>query len=80
MKKLFYLIGSLVIIAGATSCKKSWTCQCTTTDNYGGQISTQTTEIELTTYHKGVAESTCSANTASTSSAGYTSSTSCHLK
>ena len=80
MKKLFYLIGLGILTLGFTSCKKSWTCECTTTDNYNGQIETSSTSIELTTYNKGLAKTECSANATSSSSSGYTTTTSCNLK
>lgn len=80
MKKLFYLIGLLTIVTLSTSCKKSWTCECTTTEDDNGQITTTTSSIELTTYHKGLAKTECSANATTSSSFGYTVTTSCKLK
>jgi len=79
MKKLFYLIGAILLI-GTTSCKKSWTCNCTETINDNGTISTSTYSVELTTYRKDLAKTECSANTTSTSSYGYSTTVSCQLK
>jgi len=80
MKKLLLSIVLAAAALGITSCKKSWTCVCTTTTNYNGQIETSTESIELTTYHKGLAKTTCSANATSSSSSGYSTTTTCDLK
>lgn len=78
MKKLFFLFCSIVLLVNS-SCKKEYTCVCTTSAGIPG-LTLPNTETNLGKLSKKKAESQCSAKNTSTSFMGYTLSTSCSLK
>lgn len=73
MKKVMFSVAAVLMLA-ATSCKKDYTCKCTSSLN-GVAVGTSQTTIHAT---KSDAKDACSA-TASSSSAGYTATTTCEL-
>jgi len=48
MKKTIYLFSGLFAVLFTTSCKKDYTCECTTSYTYNGITSTQVDVDEIT--------------------------------
>lgn len=74
MKKMILGVAALSMLA-LVSCKKDYTCECTSTS--GGSTATSSVTINDT---KKNAEEACEASSASVTSGGQTSSTTCTLK
>lgn len=76
MKKAL-LIGSLGVfgVIALASCKKDYTCECTSTS--GSSSSTASTTINAT---KGDAKEACEAGSSSATSGGSTVTTTCEIK
>jgi hypothetical protein len=74
MKKITLLAVAALAIT-FTSCKKDYTCTCTTT--YAGITATSSTTLHDT---KSNATTACEKSNASTTVGGYTQSTSCAIK
>ena len=74
MKKVLFSLAVVALFA-ATSCKKDYTCECTTTSTVDG-VDDFTSEVELLNVSKSDAEDACDAADIST---GVTT-TSCDLK
>ncbi len=74
MKKLTFVIG--IAALSLVSCKKTWTCDCTSNSTYNGTPNTTTSKKTVTDKKKGEAETECTAyaneNTYSTSNYSIT--------
>lgn len=73
MKKLVLL--AAIVSVGFVSCKKDYTCSCTTTS--GGASATATTTIKDT---KKNATESCENGTSTSSAGGVTATTTCTIK
>ena len=74
MKNILYS-GALLVLVAFSSCKKDYTCECTTSDGQGGNYASSVT-IHTT---KKDADNACSGKATSTGG-GSTISTTCKLK
>ena len=75
MKNIYFSAAMLVLVA-FSSCKKDYTCECTTSDGQGGSAKTSVTITES----KKDAEDACKAGNSSVSSGGMTVTSSCEIK
>ncbi len=80
MKKLI-LIGAALVAISFTSCKKIWTCECTSSVTVGGQTTTSSasgkSEKKMS---KKDAKSDCESKNGTTETAGVTTKLECGLK
>lgn len=60
MKKVMILVAAFAVV-GLTSCKKDWTCECTTSDS-SGTLDDVSASVTLTDLNKSDAETACSGN------------------
>jgi len=61
MKKIFYLFSGIATVVFSSSCKKDYTCRCTTTYSYNGITSTdaEVNEITIKDASKHAAKANC---------------------
>lgn len=78
MKKLVLAIAALGLVS-LTSCKKEYTCSCTTFSNAPGFTAT-TVEGKTDKMKKSDAKTKCEAGSSSTTAGGYTSGAKCEIK
>lgn len=78
MKKINLLFGALLLLA-FSSCKKEYTCVCTTSAGIPG-VAIPDTESNLGKLSKKKAEEQCSSRNTSTNFMGFTISVNCKLK
>lgn len=76
MKNLFIGLG-VIAMFGFTSCKKYYTCECTSTANGVSSTASSTSEEKMS---KSDAKEECEAGNSSASAGGSTASVSCELK
>lgn len=79
MKKLVLALAVVGGVAALSSCKKDWTCSCTTTTT-GTVNSTTTVDTVFTDMKKDEAETACTAGNSSVSFLGQTVSVECAIQ